>query len=115
MTIDYIIVKMKEIMKSSNINQIQLAEKANIPLQTVREIFRGKTKNPRIETIQSLIRGLEILSNSNLNYLLNNYQNTEEYKYITKNKANIFDNDGKLTELELSPNNVNMIIKRTFQ
>lgn len=110
MTIDYIIVKMKEIMKSSNINQIQLAEKANIPLQTVREIFRGKTKNPRIETIQSLIRGLEILSNSNLNYLLNNYQNTEEYKYITKNKANIFDNDGKLTELELSPNNVNKII-----
>lgn len=111
MKIDYIIFQIKNIMRQNKINQIQLSNKSLVPLQTTREIFRGKTKNPRIETIQALIKGIEQLTGENLSYLLSNNKSEEQKNlYITKNKANIFDSDGKLTEINISPENVNTII-----
>lgn len=52
------IEEIKIYMKENKINQIQLAEMSNIPLQTIRHIFCGHVKNPRIDTMQAIENAL---------------------------------------------------------
>lgn len=54
------IQEIKEIMKEKDISQIELSEKSNIPLQTLRKIFSGVTKHPRIDTMQAIEKALEL-------------------------------------------------------
>lgn len=54
------IQEIKNYMKDHNISQIELAQKSNIPLQTIRKIFSGHTANPRIDTMQAIERALDI-------------------------------------------------------
>ncbi len=56
MTIDEI----KKYMKEHKITQLELAEKAKIPIGTIRDIFRGATKHPRIDTMNAIITALGI-------------------------------------------------------
>lgn len=52
------IVEIKAFMKKNGITQIELSQKSNIPLQTLRKIFSGKTANPRIDTMQAIEKAL---------------------------------------------------------
>ena len=63
---------LKDEMKRQGLNQIKLAEISGIPLQTIRNIFSEKTKNPRIDTIQNIERALNINEGKtkNENYLI---------------------------------------------
>lgn len=60
------IVEIKKIMREKGITQIELAEKSNIPLQTLRKIFSGNTTHPRIDTMQAIERALGITTEPNL-------------------------------------------------
>lgn len=53
------ISEIKKYMKANKMTQIELAEKSGIPLQTLRGIFSGKTRNPRIDTMESIRNVLE--------------------------------------------------------
>ena len=50
----------KSHLKSSGITYEQLSKESNIPLNTLKNIFSGRTKNPRIDTIQAIERALGI-------------------------------------------------------
>ena len=50
----------KQIIKERGISQIELANISGLPLNTIRNIFSGRTKNPRIETIKAIEKVLEI-------------------------------------------------------
>lgn len=102
------IEEIKKYMKLNNITQKTLAEKSQIPLGSLRNLFSFTIKNPGLETINKITKTLEEITGENILTLLNISNDTQTY--TTKNKANIFDNEGKLTEIELSPNNVNKII-----
>jgi len=54
------ILEIKTFMKKKGITQIELSQKSNIPLQTLRKIFSGKTANPRIDTMQAIEKALGI-------------------------------------------------------
>lgn len=54
------IQEIKDYMKRENITQIELSEKSKIPLQTIRKIFSGIVKNPRIDTMQAIEKALGI-------------------------------------------------------
>lgn len=97
-------------MKQHKITLKNLAKESNISERTISEFLRGITKNPHIETIKPIITTLSDLTGENLGYLLTDENENKKQIFITKNKANIFDNEGKLIEIELSPNNVNKII-----
>ena len=52
------IEEIKAYMKENNISYQQLTDISGVPLNTLKNIFRGKTKNPRIDTIQAIERAL---------------------------------------------------------
>lgn len=54
------IQEIKALMREKNITQIELSEKSNIPLQTLRKVFSGHTQNPRVDTMQAIERALGI-------------------------------------------------------
>lgn len=56
------IKEIKEFMKINKITQVELAEKSNIPLSTLRRIFSGARKNPRIDTMQAIEKALGFVS-----------------------------------------------------
>ncbi len=102
------IEEIKKYMKKNNITQNKLAEKSQIPLGSLRNLFSYRVKNPGLETINKITKALEEITGENILTLLNKNDNTQTY--TTKNKANIFDSEGKLTEINISPENVNTII-----
>lgn len=52
------IQEIKIYMKENNITYQQLSEKSKIPLNTLKNIFRGKTANPRMDTMNSIYDAL---------------------------------------------------------
>lgn len=52
----------KKAKKSLGITFDELAEKTNISVSTLKDIFRGKTYAPRIDTVQSIEKALGINS-----------------------------------------------------
>lgn len=54
--------EIKNYMKENNITQLELSKLSNIPLGTIRKIFSGARKNPRIDTIQAIEKALGFTS-----------------------------------------------------
>ena len=52
------IFKIKNLMKNKGITYEDLSTMSNIPLNTLKNIFRGKTQNPRIDTVQAIEKAL---------------------------------------------------------
>lgn len=48
----------KDYLKQKSITYEKLSEMSGIPLNTLKNIFRGKTEHPRIDTIQAIERAL---------------------------------------------------------
>lgn len=48
----------KKHLKQIGMTYEQLSEKSGIPLNTLKNIFRGKTEHPRIDTVQAIERAL---------------------------------------------------------
>lgn len=60
--------EIKEFMRINKITQVELAEKSNIPLSTLRKIFSGARKNPRIDTMQAIENALGFVSPTAVQY-----------------------------------------------
>lgn len=52
------ILTLKQRKKELKITNDELSEKSGIPKRTIEDIFRGATKNPRIDTMQAIERAL---------------------------------------------------------
>lgn len=53
----------KDHLKQIGMTYEQLSEKSGIPLNTLKNIFRGKTVHPRIDTMQAIEEALGLRSN----------------------------------------------------
>lgn len=56
MDIEYL----KKVKKEKKITLDEISAKSGIPKRTIEDIFRGATKNPRIDTMQAIERALGI-------------------------------------------------------
>ena len=56
----------------------QLAEKADIPLETVRNLYYGKVKDPKVSTLLAISKALNV----SVNYLVGGI-NEDEYELVT--------------------------------
>lgn len=52
------IQQIKNVIKSKGITYENLSLMSGIPLNTLKNIFRGKTQNPRIDTMQAIEKAL---------------------------------------------------------
>lgn len=74
------ITEIKSFLKAKKITYRELSEKTNIPEGTLKNIFSGFTKNPRIDTIQTIENAIGIKSTNN--NLTEKYYSTEEEEII---------------------------------
>lgn len=56
------IENIKNFMKENKITYEILSQMSGIPLNTLKNIFRGKTQNPRIDTMQAIEKALGIVN-----------------------------------------------------
>lgn len=75
------IEEIKKYLKKHKINYDELSLKSNIPLNTLKNIFSGRTPNPRIDTMQAIEDAIEKIKISNGDYPID----IEEFERITKN------------------------------
>lgn len=54
---------LKEIIKNRKITTYKLAKKSNLSLQTIYPIVSGKVKNPKLDTLQKIAKGLNCTVN----------------------------------------------------
>ena len=50
------ILDLKKLKKTLKITNEEISARSGIPKRTIEDIFRGKTKNPRIDTMQAIER-----------------------------------------------------------
>ena len=50
--------KLRQLKEKSHMTNQQIAEKSNVPESTVARIFSGKTPNPTITTVISMVRAM---------------------------------------------------------
>lgn len=94
------IIELKTILREKKITYKELSEKTNIPEGTLKNIFSGFTKNPRIDTIQTIENAISIENKKTQNLeIVNNYISNEEeeildmYRKLSKeNKSVILKN-----------------------
>lgn len=54
------VLRIKLYLKENNITYEQLSEMSNVPLNTLKNIFSGRTQHPRIDTLQAIEHALGI-------------------------------------------------------
>lgn len=74
--------KIKKYMKSNNVTYADLSLKSGIAVDTLKQIFCGKTKNPRIDTMDAIMNALNLQEKFNNN----EFYTTEEKILVTKYK-----------------------------
>ncbi len=79
----------KKIMKEKKITQNYLSEITQIPLQTIKCIMSGRTKYPRIDTVEAIEKALGIdFSQSNVNTAALDEKSTNT---LTKKETRLLD------------------------
>jgi transcriptional regulator with XRE-family HTH domain len=79
------ILEVKAYMKAHNITYQELSDKSGIPLNTLKNIFRGKTLHPRTDTWNAILNSLGL---------------TEEEPEYTEDEKELFELISQLTDEE---------------
>ena len=93
------IIELKKLLRERKITYKELSERTNIPEGTLKNIFSGFTKNPRIDTIQTIENALATDTKTSDFEIVNTYTSSEEeeildmYRKLSKeNKSVILKN-----------------------
>ncbi len=68
---------LKTIKNQKRLTNKDIAKLSQIPIRTIEDIFRGKTKNPRNDTLRAIEKALEIKQEQNTNDIELNEEETE--------------------------------------
>lgn len=82
------IIEIKAFIKENKITYKEISEKTNISEGTLKHIFSGVTKNPRIDTIQTIEEAINFNGQGNSSdkyYTSEEQQIVEAYRKLTKN------------------------------
>lgn len=70
--------RVRDIMNSKNMTIQQLADLANLPIETVKNIYYGKTNDPKVSTVLSIANAFNI----SVNCLMGHCQHTEQERRL---------------------------------
>lgn len=70
--------RIRDIMNSKGMTMQQLADKANLPIETVKNVYYGKTSDPKISTVMSIADAF----NLSVNCLMGHCPHTHEEKRL---------------------------------
>ncbi len=73
-------LRLNEILKDKGMTWQKLAEKADVPLETMRNIYYGKVRDPKVSTMMAISRAL----NLSVNYLMGESIYTEEEQALIR-------------------------------
>ena len=86
------IKQIKNIMKSQGITYETLSSLSGIPLNTLKNIFRGKTQNPRIDTMQAIEKALGLDRETVTDISLEERDFIEVFRQLTEDEKKEFFN-----------------------
>lgn len=52
--------RITELSQKKSISYYRIADRADLPISTLTNLVNGKTKNPTIETLHSICKGLDV-------------------------------------------------------
>lgn len=104
------IADIKKHMKLHKITYEMLSDKSGIPLATLKDIFRGATANPRIDTMKAITTALNIDNNQNNDIDLSGMQ-ILHYRTSYKNTIVVYDNSGDKYEFNFDKKELEHILK----
>jgi transcriptional regulator with XRE-family HTH domain len=86
------IQQIKNIMKSQGITYEELSSMSNIPLNTLKNIFRGKTQNPRIDTMKAIEKALGLDNEALTDISAEERDFIEVFRQLTEDEKKEFTN-----------------------
>lgn len=86
------IQQIKNIMKSQGITYEELSFMSNIPLNTLKNIFRGKTQNPRIDTMKAIEKALGLDNEALTDISAEERDFIEVFRQLTEDEKKEFTN-----------------------
>lgn len=90
--------KIRQERKDQKLNLFELARKANMPMETVKKILNGYTKNPRIESIIKLEKAVGIYENNETDEEIVDYF----CHVLPQNAVDFWDEKGEFVRFKLS-------------
>lgn len=73
--------KLRELMYEDNWSVARLAEATDLPVETIRNLYYGKVKDPKVSTLLAISRVLDV----SVNYLVGESVNTKREEALIKN------------------------------
>lgn len=73
-------LRINQILEDEGMTWQQLAEKAGVPMETMRNIYYGKVRDPKVSTMLALSRALDV----SVNYIMGESLFTDEEKALIK-------------------------------
>lgn len=74
-------LRLNQLLEEKNMSWQKLAEIANVPAETMRNIYYGKVRDPKVSTMMAISRALNI----SVNYLMGESIYTEEEQALIRN------------------------------
>lgn len=94
----------KKHMKKNHITYEELSNKSNIPKGSLSHIFRGKVKNPRLDTMNAICNALGLQYDVPLQPTIIDENNLAHYRTSRKNMIILYDNSGDEYRFEYDKN-----------
>lgn len=105
------IQQLKTYLKLHKITYRELSEKSNIPENTLKNIFRGASKNPRLDTMNAICNALGLQYEVPLQPTIIDENNLAHYRTSRKNMIVVYDNSGDEFKFEFKKDNLEKILK----
>ena len=70
--------RLKELLRINNMTKEELAEKCDLPLETIRNIYYGKTTDPKVSTVMKIAK----VFNLSVNCLMGECQHTSQERAL---------------------------------
>lgn len=96
--------EIKIYLKEHNITYAELSNKSGISVSTLKDIFRGASKNPRLDTINAICNALGLQYDVPLQPTIIDENNLAHYRTSRKNMIILYDNSGDEYRFEFDKN-----------
>lgn len=102
--------EIKIYLKEHNITYAELSNKSGISVSTLKDIFRGASKNPRLDTINAICNALGLSYDVPLQPTIIDENNLAHYRTSRKNMIVVYDNSGDEYRFVFKKDNFNKIL-----
>lgn len=104
------ISEIKKFMKQKGITQVELSKLSNIPLSTLNNIFSGRRRTPRLDTMNAICNALGLHYDVPTQPTIIDENNLAHYRSSRKNLIIVYDNSGDEYRFDFKKENFDKIL-----